>query len=87
VDGLSRRPNYTKEEQNSTPENAKNPLFTLIEERIARGLDYTPKTASLPIIMVASLLALKRGPTYNSVTTIVGIRPTNNVIYSIVGLS
>jgi hypothetical protein len=58
-----------------------------MEERVARGLDYTPKTTSLPVVIVAGLLALKRGPTYNSATAIVGIRPTNNAIYSIVGLS
>jgi hypothetical protein len=50
------------------------------------GLDYTPKTTSLPVVIVASLLTLKRGPTYNPTIATVSIYPTNNTIYSIVSL-
>jgi transposase InsO family protein len=87
ADGLSRRPDHAEKEQNSTPEDAENPLFTLMEERVARGLDYTPKTASLPAIAAAGLSALKRGPTCNSATAAVGMRPANNAICSMVGSS
>jgi hypothetical protein len=53
---------------------------------VARGLDYTPKTTIKPVVAAASLLVMKRGPTCNSVIAIVGMYPTNNTIYSIVGL-